>query len=343
MKRLRILLYPFALLYGAVVAIRNAFYDKGIFSSYIIPKKSIVVGNLSAGGTGKTPLVDYILDHFKSLNTPTSVLSRGYGRATKGVLIADSNSTSAQIGDEPLLYQNHHGENVYVVVAEKRQLGVEKILSEYPENELIVLDDAFQHRAVTAGLNILVTQFNDLYCDDHVLPAGNLREFKTGAKRADILIISKCPQNLDDAAKKSIVKRINFPGKHIFFSSIEYGELVPFDPEAKTEVKNILLVTGIGNPSPLIDQLSRFSKVEHLAFKDHHDFTASDIELIHDKFGKFASDEKIIVTTEKDFMRLKKFEEVYDASHAWFYQPIKIEIDQQKTFNNLLDEYVGKI
>ncbi|NRA11282.1 MAG: tetraacyldisaccharide 4'-kinase, partial [Crocinitomicaceae bacterium] len=258
-------------------------------------------------------------------------------------IIANSKSSSSQIGDEPLLYQNHHSEEVNVVVAEKRQLGVEKILKEFPENKLIVLDDAFQHRAVKAGLNILITQFNDLYCDDYVLPAGNLREFKGGAKRSDILIISKCPANLDAQAKKSIIQRINYPGKHIFFSSISYGELVPFNSQVSIEAKNILLITGIGNPKPLIDQLARFSKVEHLAFKDHHDFTASDIGLIHDKFGKFASHEKIIVTTEKDFMRLKKFDAVFDASFAWCYQPISIEIDQQETFNKLLDEYVAKI
>lgn len=343
MKRLRILLLPFALLYGLVVAIRNILYNKGFLSSYIIPKKSIVVGNLSAGGTGKTPLVDYILNHFKELNISTSALSRGYGRSAIGVLIGNSESTSEQIGDEPLLYQNHHGDQVNVVVAEKRQAGVERILKNFPENKLIVLDDAFQHRAVTAGLSILVTQFNDLYCDDFMLPAGNLREFKSGAKRAGILVISKSPLNLDNEARKVIIERINFPGKHVFFSSIAYGDLVPFNSTVIAKAKRILLVTGIGNPKPLFDELSRFSQVEHLAFKDHHNFTASDIELIHDKFGKFAGDEKIIVTTEKDFMRLKKFNEVFEASHAWFYQPIKIEIDQQKIFNNLLEEYVGKI
>jgi len=343
MNRLRILLLPIGWLYGAVTSIRNSLYTKGVLSSFTIPKKSIVVGNLSTGGTGKTPLVDYILNHFTESNIKTSVLSRGYGRKTNGVIIGNSDSTSEQIGDEPLLYQLHHGKNINVVVAEKRKLGVELIQKEFPENELIVLDDAFQHRAVKAGLSVLVTQFNQLYCDDFILPAGNLREFKGGAKRSDVLIISKCPTDLSDKSKQEIIGRLNYPGKHIFFSKINYGELVPFKTDNKTNPKNILLITGIGNPKPLIDHLSRFSKVEHIEFKDHHDFTSSDIELIHEKFGTFASRDKIIVTTEKDFMRLMKFNEVFDDSYPWFYQPIKIEIDQQQTFNKLLDEYVGKI
>lgn len=343
MKGLRILLLPFGWLYGAITSIRNSLYDKGLLTSHSIPKKSIVVGNLSTGGTGKTPLVDYLLSYFVESNVKTSALSRGYGRKTKGVIVADSNSTSEQIGDEPLLYQLHHGENVKVVIAEERILGVQKIQNDFPENELIILDDAFQHRAVKAGLSILVTQFSELYCDDFILPAGNLREFKSGAKRSDILVVSKCPVDLTDDKKNEITERLNYPGKHVFFSNINYGELIPFNSDTKSDKKNILLITGIGNPKPLIDHLSRFSKVEHLAFKDHHNFSSTDIELIHEKFGTFASRDKIIVTTEKDFMRLKKFESVFNDSYPWFYQPIRIEIDQQKIFNKLLDEYVGKI
>lgn len=343
MNGLRKLLIPFGWLYGAVTSVRNLFYDKGIFTSYKIPKKSIVVGNLSAGGTGKTPLVDYITKLFIDESIATSILSRGYGRKTTGVIIASEESDSNQIGDEPLLYYRHYGSKINVVVAEKRKLGVELILNNFPNNELIILDDAFQHRAVSAGLSIIVTQYDHLYCDDLIIPAGNLREFKSGSKRSDIVVVSKCPSQITNIDKKEIIKRLDFPEKNVFFSRITYRDLIPFKSKVIFKPENILLVTGIANPKPLIELLSRFSKVEHLTFKDHHDFTSTDIELIHDKFGKFASRNKIIVTTEKDYMRLIKFDQVFSDSYPWFYQPINIEFDNQELFNNRLKEYVAKI
>lgn len=343
MDGLRKLLLPFGWLYGAVMSLRNLFYNRRYFDSYKIPKKSIVVGNLSTGGTGKTPLVDYILRHFVESKIPTSVLSRGYGRETTGVIVANSESTSEQIGDEPLLYQKHFTDKINVVVAEKRKLGVERIQYTFPDNELIILDDAFQHRAVTAGLNILVTPFNDLYCDDVILPAGNLREFKSGAKRSDLVLVSKCPEDLSEEQKKDTINRLKFDPGNVFFSKIKYGELIPFKSGTKTELENILLITGIGNPKPLIELLSRFSEVTHIPFNDHHDFSLADIESIHDIFGKFASRNKIIVTTEKDFMRLMKFDQVYNEAYPWFYQPISIEIDRQEIFIKRLNEYVAEI
>ena len=342
MKTLRLLLLPFGWIYGTIIGIRNLCYNWGIFKSYSIPKKSIIVGNLSAGGTGKTPLVDLILSHFVEQGIKASSLSRGYGRNTKGVLLADNKSTSQDIGDEPLIYKEHFRGKINVVVAEKRKEGAQFILNKFPDNEVIVLDDAFQHRAVTAGLNILVTPFDDLYIDDFVLPAGNLREWKIGANRADLIIVSKCPSNISEGQMNEICNRLNFNKGNVFFSYIEYTPLIGFNSNQKAEYSDILLVTGIGNPSPLIKHLSKQANVTHLAFKDHHEFKDEDIVRVHEKFDNFASRDKVIVTTEKDYMRLMKFDAVFNENYSWFYQPIKTNVINEQKFKSLIDEYVGK-
>ncbi|MDC3252877.1 tetraacyldisaccharide 4'-kinase [Crocinitomicaceae bacterium] len=342
MKRLRLLLFPLGLCYGAVSALRNFFYDSGILKTFKIPAKSITVGNLSTGGTGKTPLVDYILEHFSKLEYRVTALSRGYGRATRGVIVADQNTTSQEIGDEPQLYKFRHRDSINVVVAEKRKQGVELILNRFPKNELIVLDDAFQHRAVTAGLSILTTTFSDLYTNDHILPVGNLREYNSGAQRADMIVVTKCPSEMNAEEMNRIKKKLNFDTDSIFFSSIEYTDLVPFQSRKDDKKQHILLVTGIANPKPLIDHLSKIGQVTHLKFSDHHDFSSADIDEIHDKFGTFATHDKIVVTTEKDFMRLKNFNAVINTSVPWYYQPIAIKMYQETQFKKRLEEYVAK-
>jgi tetraacyldisaccharide 4'-kinase len=342
MIALRLFLLPLSLIYWCITAIRNFCFDKGIFKSYTIPVKSILVGNLSTGGTGKTPLVDYILAHFKTEYNVAS-LSRGYGRKTKGIVVADSNATSKTIGDEPLQYYQRHKDDITVVVSEKREVGVKHLLNTKPETDLIVLDDAFQHRAVTAGLKILITPYNSLYSDDYLLPAGNLRESKVNAKRADILFVSKVPNDLSEKSKLKIKKKLNFHNDNVFFSSIQYGAFTPIGTAKPINTKNVLVVTGIGNPQPLLDHLSDQFQVTHMNFSDHHDFNASDIAKIHEKFDTFASRDKIIVTTEKDFMRLKEFEAVFDENYPWTYQPITVDIDREKEFNTLLETYVRKV
>lgn len=340
MKRLKWLLLPFTFIYGLAIAIRNFFYDTKILKSYKIPVKSIVVGNLSVGGTGKSPLVNYLIHFYLNSNKSVATLSRGYGRKTKGVHVAKAQSTAKEIGDEPLQYKTRFGSEINVVVAEERKIGVQSVLDSNPDTDIILLDDAFQHRTVSAGLNIIVTQFDAPFSKDYLLPVGRLRESKSGAKRADIIVVSKCPESITEGQKKQLRLELAKHSQKVFFSFIKYGEFVTINPKSKSPQKNVLLVTGIGNPTPLVEHLKEKYVVTHVNFSDHHDFTATDIKSIHQKFNTFASHDKIIVTTEKDFMRLREFEVVTKGDFPWFYQPIEISFDNEEEFNNLLKEYV---
>lgn len=342
MRKLRILLLPFSWIYGIVVAIRNWLFNIGFFKSMDIPGKSICVGNLSVGGTGKTPHVDLLVEHFTKSNIETATLSRGYGRSTKGLREVFESDSADNVGDEPLFYKSKYRDQIKVVVAEKRVEGVNYITETHPSNQLIILDDAFQHRAVKAGLNIVITDFNNRYSRDFILPAGDLRESKSGIKRADIVIVSKCPELTFEQMNK-VRKELNFPAEKIFFSSIKYGALKPFFNASTETKKNVLLVTGIGNPTPLLSHLEKDFKVTHINFKDHHLFSAEDIRDIREKFDTFASKDKIVVTTEKDFMRLRDFEALKDNDWTWFYQPITTEINERQKFNLLIDNYVREI
>lgn len=343
MRKWRLLLLPFAWVYGTITWIRNKFFDWGIFKTKIISGKSIVVGNLSVGGTGKTPHVDYLIQHFLKLEVQLSTLSRGYGRKTKGLIHANEQSIADEIGDEPLLFKRKHGDRIEVIVAEKRVEGVEFIQSNLPKNELILLDDAFQHRAVTAGFNVLLTPFNDLYTNDHVLPAGNLREWRSGKKRADIIIVTKTPESATLEQKRRIKEELKFDTKKIFFSTIIYGKLKAISNTSPEKIEHVLIVTGIANPTPLLNEWEKRAKVEHLSFGDHHNFTQKDINDIHEKFDTFANRNKVIITTEKDYVRLLAFPEVQEDRYQWHYQPITIELDDNKTFNKLLNGYFSEI
>jgi tetraacyldisaccharide 4'-kinase len=340
MKALRWLLLPFSWLYGVITFLRNKAYDWGVLKSFDIPGKSITVGNLSVGGTGKTPHVDYLIQHFLSKEKSLSVLSRGYGRKTKGLVVANDESTASEIGDEPLQYVQRYSDKINVVLAEKRKIGVEHILQNFPQNELIILDDAFQHRAVSAGFSILITPFDDLFSDDFMLPTGNLREWKSGRNRADLIVVSKSPTKISEEQKLKIIRKLKFDSKKIFFSSLEYNDLVQFSENAEVgRIDHALIITGIGNPTPLLNFWKDKCAVDHVAFPDHHNYSAADIKSIHEKFGTFASRNKVIITTEKDYMRLQQFDEVFDPNFAWHYQPISITITNQDQFNALLDEY----
>ena len=342
MQFLRYLLWPFSLVYGCISFIRNWCYDIGIFNVYTIPNKSICVGNLSTGGTGKTPHVAFIANHFQD-QVETSILSRGYGRDTKGFILLSDKSIANEVGDEPLFYQTIFNNTVHVAVCEKRKVGIEKLIHLFPSNELILLDDAFQHRAVKAGMNILLTDFNTLYSNDFMLPTGNLREWKMGHKRADLLIVTKCSEKLTDDEKKSITAQLKFPDDKVYFSRIKYAELKSFSKE-KTSPKKVLLVTGIANPAPLLLHLKMNFEVEHINFNDHHTFSLKDIEEIHRKFDTFADNNSIIVTTEKDYMRLKDVATVWKINeYPWYYQPISVELDREEEFKTIINQYVNTI
>lgn len=342
MKAIRWALLPFSIMYGAATSIRNWLFDIGWKSSYPIPGKSITVGNLSVGGTGKSPFVIYLLQHFLNEELQVATLSRGYGRKTKGFITAGKNDSSETIGDEPLQYLNRFGDKISVNVAEERRIGVDHIRKSLDSETVILLDDAFQHRKVAAGLNIIITEYNQPYSKDYLLPVGRLRELRKGAKRADIIIVSKCPAQISEQNQKALINTLAKSGQPVFFSTIKYGELTPIAGEAPKEIVNVLLITGIGNANPLVEHLNSKFSVTHIKFPDHHDFTATDIDTIHQKFNTFASRDKVIVTTEKDYMRLQQFKAILNGSSPWYYQPIELTINREIHLKNLLNDYVRK-
>ena len=344
MNKLRIVLFPFGFLYGVITAIRNLLFDFGIKEVFNIPGKSICVGNLSVGGTGKTPHIAYLADLLQD-DLKVQILSRGYGRKTKGFFLLDEKSTSKTVGDEPLFYYQNF-KKARVAVCESRKEGVQK-LQKLEKSDLILLDDAFQHRAVKAGMNILLTDYNSPYYNDIMLPAGNLREWQAGRKRADIVLVTKSPTLIAQAEKEEIIQKLKFKAENVFFTHIIYSDLKAFGksiPWKKNEFKKILLVTGIANPTPLVAHLSQDHQVELMSFPDHHDFTLEDIQKIHKKFDTFVSDNKAIVTTEKDFVRLN--DAIFTSEigrYPWFYQQISVKIDREQTFNNKIQSYVREI
>ncbi len=342
MKNFRLLLLPFGLIYGVITALRNLLFNLKIREIYEIPVKSICVGNLSVGGTGKTPHVAYIAELLNA-DHKIQILSRGYGRKTKGYFLLDENSSAENVGDEPLFYYKQF-KDADVAVCESRKNGVKNLLL-LKKNQIIILDDAFQHRAVRAGLNIIITDFNQPYFSDWMLPAGNLREWISGRKRADIVIVSKCKLNLDEETKLRFKQKLKFNPDSIYFSSIKYGELRAFSSNSVlSSVKKVLLVTGIANPMPLLNHLKENFDVELLQFPDHHAFSLEDIHKIHKKFDTFASDNKAIVTTEKDFMRLQSqnYKSLIDQK-PWFYQKITVELDRELEFTKEINNYARAI
>lgn len=342
MNKLRWLLFPFGLLYGLITGLRNLLFDRGILKTYVIPVPAICVGNLSTGGTGKTPHVAYLAALLKD-DLKVHILSRGYGRNTRGFILLDETSVSGEVGDEPLFYQTHFHPEVRVAVCESRQEGIERLL-EIEKPGIVLLDDAFQHRHVSAGLSILLTQYDKPYFRDFPLPAGNLREFSSGRKRADIVIVTKCPADLPETRKQSYLKKLRFDPQQVYFSRIAYGELTAFRPGLQLDAEQVLLVTGIAHPEPLEKHLAQHYNVERMDFPDHHDFSLQDIQKIHKKFDTFASQRKVIVTTEKDFMRLRSLPVSSGISERpWFYQPITVCLDRENAFKTEIKRYAQVI
>ena len=335
MKRL---LAPFSLLYGSILALRNLAFDRGLLTSESFETPVISVGNLSVGGTGKSPMIEYLIE-LLAREYVVGVISRGYGRSTKGMIQVSPEHSAHQVGDEPLQFKQKFPRAMVVVCADR----VKAIKAIKDQCEVILLDDAFQHRAVQAGLSILVTPFDDLFVNDFVLPAGNLREWKIGTSRADVIVVSKCPHDLDENERNSIKKKLNFDPNRIFFSRIEYGQAIGITTDENLSASQVLIVSGIGNPKPLVEHYQKLAEVNHMKFPDHHAFSQEDIHGIHEKFDTFASRDKAIVTTEKDFMRLKNFESLFSSERAWYYQPIEITFYDQSGFNELVNGYISKV
>jgi tetraacyldisaccharide 4'-kinase len=329
---LRYLLFPFSILYGWITSFRNFLFDKGILKSYSFDIPIIAVGNLSVGGTGKTPQIEYLI-RLLSSNYKIATLSRGYKRKSEGFVLADSNSNVEILGDEP--FQIHQKfPNIHVAVDAERKNGIEQLLKLNTKPEVILLDDAFQHRKVKAGFYILLSSFDDLYFNDFMLPTGNLRESRSGAKRANLIIITKCPKDLSELAQQNMIKKIglNVP---IFFSFIDYDSEVynEFESKKVEEIIDVdkLLLAGIAKPEPFFKYLQAEKNVK-LVYPDHHHFSENDIEEIKNK-----ANNKLIITTEKDYVRLKN-----QNLKSLFYLPIKSSfISKGDNFNQTILNYVG--
>lgn len=336
MKLLRYILFPFAVLYGFITSIRNFLFDKGVLKSTSFNIPVIAVGNLSVGGTGKTPQIEYLI-RLLSDKYKIATLSRGYKRKSEGFVLADENVNAEIIGDEPFQFYQKFP-NVMVAVDANRTNGIQQLLSKNEKPEIILLDDAYQHRKVKAGFYILLTSYDDLYADDFMLPTGNLRESRSGADRANIVIVTKCPKDLSEEKQLEINHKLKLkPSQELYFTFIDYDDFV-FNEKEKTAVLEIkeeskLLLAGIAKPQPFFDYLKNESD-ECLTFPDHHHFSETDLKDIQNK----AKDKKII-TTEKDFVRLK------DSSISnLFYLPIKSTfISNQSSFNNSILKFVEKI
>ncbi len=333
MNLFRKLLFPFAILYGFITSLRNYLYDKGFFKSSSFDIPIIAVGNLNVGGTGKTPQIEYLI-RLLSPNYRIATLSRGYKRKSEGFVLADANANAETLGDEPFQYYSKFP-NISVAVDADRRNGITQLVSLNPKPEIILLDDAFQHRKVKAGFYILLTAYNDLFCNDFMLPTGNLRESRSGANRADVIIVTKCPSNLSKTEQEQIKTNIGLD-KPIFFSYVAYDDQVYSESESLSvsEIKPIskILLAGIAKPKPFFDYLNS-GHDEIMEFPDHHNFSESEVVGIKNK-----AKEKIIITTEKDFVRLK----AKILKNQLYYLPIKSQlIDNQEAFDKTILNYVG--
>ncbi|MDG2194954.1 MAG: tetraacyldisaccharide 4'-kinase [Polaribacter sp.] len=340
MRLVRFLLFPFALVYDIITSVRNTLFDIGWIRSTSFKIPTIVVGNLSVGGTGKTPQIEYLINLLKS-NYKVAVLSRGYGRKTTGYLKVDAGHSAEEVGDEPLQFFKKF-KAISVAVDEARVHGITSLLKSEEPPEIVLLDDAYQHRKVTPGFSILLTKYDDLFVDDFLLPTGNLRESSRGANRADVLVVTKCPEKLSKQEQLTIEKKLCREAKKpVFFTTIRYSEELKGSRKGKIassviESCQVLLVTGIANPNPLLAYLeTKNSAFKHLKFPDHYQFKEKDVQKIKKTFEAISSDKKMILTTEKDFVRLsEKIENLY------FIEIETAFINQKDAFDNLIKSYV---
>ncbi|WP_298951214.1 tetraacyldisaccharide 4'-kinase [uncultured Nonlabens sp.] len=302
MQNLRLLLYPFSILYNGVTSLRNYAFDKGVLEQHEFEIPIIAVGNLSTGGTGKTPMIEYFIKKNKGLKI--GVLSRGYGRKTSGYIEIDLNDTVHKVGDEPLQIKLKFKDLIVSAVCEKRVDGIHNLLNNH-DLDLILLDDAYQHRHVKASHYVLLTSYGNLYKDDYLLPAGNLRESRSGANRAQTVVVTKCPASISVDEALIIKQKLQLlPSQQLCFSYIAYDDFV-YGATARKNLndfkgREVTVVTGIANPVPFIKYLKKFITVDHLKYTDHHNFTNEEVEVIRSK--------EIVITTEKDYVRLKNLD-----------------------------------
>jgi tetraacyldisaccharide 4'-kinase len=328
----RILLYPLALIYGGIVWLRNRLYDTGFFSSIQFSVPVISVGNLSVGGTGKTPHVEYLI-RLLQYRYRVATMSRGYKRRTQGFLLAGPDTNALRIGDEPMQYHMKYPEAV-VSVAEERMTGIPSLLQKRPDVEVVLLDDAYQHRSVKPGLNILITDYSKPFYKDYILPLGTLRERRSAYNRANVIIVSKCPADLTESKAAEIKSSIApFPNQTVFFTTIRYGQAYDLFTKEPVELrrKNMLLVCGIAKPAPMLQYLHTLATDIHtLSYSDHHYFVTKDLEEIKAAYDNWQTEYKLIITTEKDAARLHLHAE---KLREWGYTIAVLPIEISLLFN----------
>ena len=348
MKLLRLLLLPFSLIYAAVIILRNAAYDTGLFTSRKFNIPVISIGNLAVGGAGKSPMAEYLIqllkDHYK-----VATLSRGYGRNTSGYIELSEISTAKEAGDEPVQFKRKFP-FVTVAVCEKRVTGIER-LEQF--NDVVILDDAYQHRSVKPGLNLLLFDYNSIFNTQFLLPAGNLREPLSGRKRAHVIVITKTPQVFSETKRDKAVRQIApYPNQEIFFSYLEYGELTSLNGEDKlllsaiNEETEIILLTGIASTITLSNELKRYTPhIIHHNYRDHHNFSTKNIVKLAKAWSASEAKTKFIITTEKDAQRLRSPEmnELLKGLPV-YYLPVAAKIHKpgEKRFNQIIEQYVAK-
>lgn len=344
LKSFRILLFPFSFIYGFIVITRNYLFDKNFFHQVSFNLPIIGVGNLSVGGTGKSPMVEYLIALLQT-NYQLATLSRGYKRKTIGYALAHTATTALEIGDEPMQFHTKFP-GVAVAVGEERILAIPQLLFDRPETDVIILDDSFQHRKIKPGLNILLTECADLFTRDFFLPTGDLRDQRSSYKRANIIVVTKCPAEISEKEAALIHNEINpVSGQTVFFTSIQYDLPYHIILKEQMEISNedeVLLVCGIANPAPLKNYLSQKSKAYYQqSFSDHHIYTIDDLTEIFKKFGAMTADKKMIITTEKDAVRLLKFTDVLIGMPIYVL-PVKHHFlfDQGIYFDNLVKEFL---
>lgn len=336
-----ILLLPLTMWYAIGVAVRNLLFDWGLKRSVCPIVPTIGIGNLRVGGTGKTPHTEYLIRLLAGRRV--ALLSRGYGRATQGFVLADESSTASQIGDEPLMMARKFPQ-LTVAVCEDRVEGVRRLMEMPQKPDVILLDDVYQHRHIRPALNILLTEYGDPYCDDHILPFGNLREGRRGRRRADIVVVTKCPEHLGVDEQQEMRRKLKLDDRQqLFFSHISYAEPVAvYDAVMADAVEEVVLVTGIAHPEPLVRYLEKEYRVHHLRFADHHPFGEDDCQRIIEVYNRLKNSNVVVLTTEKDAARMRDAEvRKYLQPLPLFYIPIGVKFENSQLFEAAIQSSIG--
>ncbi|MBL4704453.1 MAG: tetraacyldisaccharide 4'-kinase, partial [Flavobacteriales bacterium] len=338
------ILFPFSLIYGGITSFRNFLFNINVMKGTQFDLPIVSIGNLTTGGTGKSPHTEYLIRLLKEEHQ-VATLSRGYGRSVSGFKLVDAQSTVRDCGDEPLQFKSKFPE-IAVAVDKDRVNGVIEIIKDQPQIDCILLDDAFQHRGIVPSFNILLTEYSKPFYRDWMLPTGNLREWSIGKKRANMVIVTKCPSEISEANRLKMIGKMKLNARQtVYFSTFKYGQIMAingnelFSSLDELKSKKIILVTGIANPQPLITKMNQEGlDFQHLRFPDHHRFSDNDIVKIQNLFDTFDAD-KLILTTEKDAQRLKSISKV--SNMPFYYLQIEVAfLTDEPSFKTEITEHV---